>query len=242
MAGKGTEESAPGKNLFKEDENSGLGVKWYNQLNAWMAGKQYSGGVSNAPGGKFQVPDKGTMVPGSNADTGFKIKVKAGQSKFEYDDRLQSTINKLVDSNFPISYISGINDQYHHDKKKGSKHTEGKALDFILSQVFKDAKEGDDVASKMSSLLAGARVQYEDAKRDGVDASHFHMELMQKGGITTGPSIAGEAGPEAVVPLPDGRSIPVQIDMSAMIDKLDQLLSVMKDQHSTSEQILYAQS
>ena len=30
-----------------------------------------------------------------------------------------------------------------------------------------------------------------------------------KGGITRGVSIAGEAGPEAVVPLPDGRSIPV---------------------------------
>jgi len=31
------------------------------------------------------------------------------------------------------------------------------------------------------------------------------------GGITAGPSIAGEAGPEAVVPLPDGRSIPIQM-------------------------------
>lgn len=34
-------------------------------------------------------------------------------------------------------------------------------------------------------------------------------KLMAKGGITRGVSIAGEAGPEAVVPLPDGRSIPV---------------------------------
>lgn len=32
-----------------------------------------------------------------------------------------------------------------------------------------------------------------------------------KGGITSGPSIAGEAGPEAVVPLPDGRTIPVSM-------------------------------
>jgi hypothetical protein len=31
------------------------------------------------------------------------------------------------------------------------------------------------------------------------------------GGITSGVSIAGEQGPEAVVPLPDGRTIPVEI-------------------------------
>jgi hypothetical protein len=30
------------------------------------------------------------------------------------------------------------------------------------------------------------------------------------GGVTTGPSLAGEAGPEAVVPLPGSRSIPVR--------------------------------
>lgn len=30
------------------------------------------------------------------------------------------------------------------------------------------------------------------------------------GGITSGPSLAGEAGPEAIVPLPNGRSIPVE--------------------------------
>jgi len=35
--------------------------------------------------------------------------------------------------------------------------------------------------------------------------------MMANGGITRGVSIAGEAGPEAVVPLPDGRSIPVRM-------------------------------
>ncbi len=32
------------------------------------------------------------------------------------------------------------------------------------------------------------------------------------GGVTTGPSLAGEAGPEAFVPLPNGRSIPVEFN------------------------------
>jgi hypothetical protein len=42
------------------------------------------------------------------------------------------------------------------------------------------------------------------------------------GGITNGPSIAGERGPEAVVPLPNGRQIPVQMqgsgDMNVYIE------------------------
>lgn len=43
----------------------------------------------------------------------------------------------------------------------------------------------------------------------GVDPSKIGK--FAKGGITQGPSIAGEAGPEAVVPLPDGKSIPVEL-------------------------------
>jgi lambda family phage tail tape measure protein len=41
------------------------------------------------------------------------------------------------------------------------------------------------------------------------------LPAFASGGIATGPSIFGEAGPEAAVPLPDGRRIPVQITGSA---------------------------
>lgn len=52
-------------------------------------------------------------------------------------------------------------------------------------------------------------------------------EKMAKGGITQGPSLAGEAGPEAVVPLPDGKTIPVNMpnfgygDLAVSIDGLN---------------------
>jgi hypothetical protein len=51
-------------------------------------------------------------------------------------------------------------------------------------------------------------------------------------------------GTEAVVPLPDGRSIPVSGSsestglMSAQLDKLDELISVMKSQLSVSNKLL----
>ncbi|MDK2122604.1 tape measure protein [Parachitinimonas caeni] len=40
------------------------------------------------------------------------------------------------------------------------------------------------------------------------------IQLLAQGGIAYEPSVVGEAGPEAVVPLPDGRTIPVSIDWS----------------------------
>jgi len=48
-----------------------------------------------------------------------------------------------------------------------------------------------------------------------------------EGGITSGVSIAGEAGPEAVVPLPDGRNIPVTMsggfNLQPVVDELREL-------------------
>jgi hypothetical protein len=73
------------------------------------------------------------------------------------------------------------------------------------------------------------------------------------GGIASGPTSGYQAmlhGTEAVVPLNDGRSIPVTNTsspeqmgaMSAQLDKLDELISVMKNQLSVSSRILQMQS
>lgn len=68
------------------------------------------------------------------------------------------------------------------------------------------------------------------------------MQKFAKGGVTNGPSIAGEAGPEAVVPLPDGRTIPVKMDVGELVEKLEEMILVMKDHRDTSEKILHASS
>ena len=46
---------------------------------------------------------------------------------------------------------------------------------------------------------------------DTKDLGLPEMPLMAKGGITKGPTIAGEAGPEAVIPLSENRTVPVDI-------------------------------
>ena len=67
-----------------------------------------------------------------------------------------------------------------------------------------------------------------------------HIQKMAKGGITDGTSIAGEAGPEAVIPLPDGRTVPVKLDVGELISKMDRLIAVMMENRDFSEKIFQA--
>lgn len=65
-------------------------------------------------------------------------------------------------------------------------------------------------------------------------------EKMAKGGIANKPVIAGEAGPEAIVPLPNGRSIPVDMDLRPLVEALAELLEVNKDNRDYLEKLFNA--
>lgn len=71
------------------------------------------------------------------------------------------------------------------------------------------------------------------------------------GGIVSGPKSGYQAllhGTEAVVPLPNGRNIPVEVTsqdngmLTAQLDKLDELIRIMQNQVSVSTKILQASS
>ena len=81
--------------------------------------------------------------------------------------------------------------------------------------------------------------EYENPS-SGATGPHIHAELpkMASGGVTDGTSIAGEAGPEAVIPLPDGRRVPVKLDMGAMNDKFDEMISVLKENRDYTERLV----
>lgn len=100
-----------------------------------------------------------------------------------------------------------------------SSHEKGRALDIDRGDV-----------QALSGLLE--KYGFSKLKDDPV-----HIQAMAKGGITDGVSIAGEAGPEAVIPLPDGRTIPVKMDLAELVDKLQELIDVSKDHKRTSDKI-----
>lgn len=170
-----------------------------------------------------------------------KIKVKAGEGGAlgegkKFDPKLAEILNRYVNEEFPIDRITSLNDAYHADLN--SKHALGRAVDFTLGRV-PTAEEGRKIAAQLRDLGFNYVKDEYNEKSKGWTGPHIHAELKQ-GGVTSGPSLAGEAGPEAVVPLPDGRNIPVKMDVGELVNKLEELISVAKEQRDNSEKLLYA--
>jgi hypothetical protein len=118
------------------------------------------------------------------------------------DEFTKQGVNKVV--------ITSLNDKYHQDLKRGSRHKEGKAVDLTVDPPPKDEAQAQIYAEALKKIGFNKVMDEYFHRSKGSTGGHFHAELA-KGGITQGVSIAGEAGPEAVVPLPDGRTIPVKI-------------------------------
>jgi hypothetical protein len=200
-------------------------------------GKEYSGNQAELLTDSLKIFNKNLKIkPGA-------LGVEESGAKRSYDSRLADYLNKWSSDaagGFGIEQITGLNDDYHHknDKTRGSRHKTGQAVDFTLTKP-PTPDEGAVLIEYLKKLgFRYARDEYNNPS-DGATGKHIHAEL-KDGGITKGPSLAGEAGPEAVIPLPDGRTIPVKMDMSSLIEKLEELISVSKDQRDTSEKILRA--
>jgi hypothetical protein len=192
---------------------------------------------------KPQVPNSG---PGSELNKDWRGRpLPTGKTTAELDKILSDQI-------FAGRRVTSKNDSNH---KPGSEHYKGKAADISLAnmspaeivafvnsvaklpgvkQAFAEDVPGSDMLAKIKEL-GGKTLANPDAT-----GLHMHMEAFAKGGITKGPSIAGEAGPEAVIPLPDGRTIPVKMDMSEMVRRLEEMIDLLREQRDNSEKMLYA--
>jgi hypothetical protein len=117
-----------------------------------------------------------------------------------------------------------------------SLHQQGRAIDFNSAQVSRLMSQG---LLEKYGFKSGAAFG---------DPPHVYM---QDGGIATGPRSGYNAtlhGTEAVVPLPDGKTIPVTMPelsnqvnmMSEQISRLDELIALMRNQNGISSKILQA--
>src|SRR5690606_18402017 len=91
-------------------------------------------------------------------------------------------------------------------------------IDLAANQVFDSlfGAQGSGGFGFIGSLFAGG------ASSTGFNApGSISGGLYARGGIARSPSIFGEAGPEAAVPLPDGRSIPVDLRSPPMNIKVE---------------------
>jgi hypothetical protein len=169
-----------------------------------------------------QTSDTGNLnIKSAESTAGGKVDEKVIQlTQKAVDEFTKQGVNKVV--------ITALNDKYHKDNRSKSKHTEGKAVDLTVSPPPKDEEQAKMYAEALKKIGFNKVLDEYFNPSPGSTGGHFHAELA-KGGITQGVSIAGEAGPEAVVPLPDGRTIPVKItkdesdksgDMKAFMDTI----------------------
>jgi len=143
------------------------------------------------------------------------LKIKTGDVQADNAPLSPKLIDlaKKIQSEVPnFSYFSGFNDRFHNVMSPSSKHTEGLALDFVVGNYT------PEMAAEIMSQLKGfgashVRDEYANPSTNAT-GPHFHVEIPEflKGGIASGPESGYPAllhGQEAVVPLPDGKSIPV---------------------------------
>jgi len=212
------------------------------------------------------------MGSGSTADAGASaskmsqkdlaamgLRIKQGDVQADNATIHPSTLalaQKVQSSIDGFNYFSGFNDRYHQENSPSSTHTSGKSFDFTLG--FKPTSEqGKAIASQLRAMGAINVIDEYNNPSSKSTGGHFHVQALAKGGIATGPRsgyMAQLHGNEAVVPLPDNRSIPVDMPnfsdgfdrqsgiLSQQLMKMEELISLIRAQNATSERILQVQS
>jgi len=194
------------------------------------------------------------VVPTTQADLasmGLKIKkgdVQAGDSGISTN--LIELAQQIQASVPGFAYFSGFNDQYHQDKKGGSNHVKGLALDFALGKT-PSREEGASIVSMLQQMGASyAQDEYATLSPGGT-GGHIHAEVSAaNGAILSGPTGGYRPnltmhGTEAIVPLnsPAAQSMGLGSGestglMAAQLEKLEEMVSVMKNQLDVSTKIM----
>jgi len=232
--------------------------------------KGLGGSVAQAPGGPVSTgygAARGSTPAAATAPRGLSgvidagaavgnLRIKSAESMAggQSDPRVYALANQIQQAlGADLKYFSAFNDTY--ERGAGSKHGKGLALDFTLN----DPSKSESATQTVAGLLKGqGRVinEYLNPSRSAT-GGHIHAELREflNGGIATGPRSGYAAtlhGTEAVVPLPDGKTIPVTMPgysdsmseqlnvMGAQLYALQDLVSAMRDQNSISTKILQA--
>lgn len=148
---------------------------------------------------------------------------------------------KKIQETFPDAVFTAMNDVYHQKYKPNSAHVKGRALDFALGErAPRNATEAAEIKNFLQELgFVNVRDEYFADKSDGT-GPHFHAEVSAKfGRYTSGPLSGYRAtlhGNEVVIPLSNGQSIP--LDMSPLINNLDQSVQVMQVQISKLDELI----
>jgi hypothetical protein len=148
----------------------------------------------------------------------------------------------MIQASIPeFAYFSSFNDRYHQGSE--SQHTKGLALDFVLTGKPSE-RRAEQIMSTLRALKAGyVRDEYHNPSTKAT-GGHFHVEIpaARMGGIFDGPGSGYPAilhDREAVIPLPNGESVPVALNMEKMVKAMtDSIQNITNNNSSTDTAML----
>ena len=252
------------KNIITELRDT---LGYFTKDRSKSAGVDYGGAAVNMEGTPLTAPEapvapaapkKGTPTPGAKANpnlpgsgqpgagsvvTATNLKLKQGAQSYGSSSdtlyQMAEQVHAMLGGDY--KYFSGLKDR---GIDAGGAHPQGRAFDLVLN----DLKQYPDVVSKLKSMPGFSRVLDESmapanpAQRDKW-GPHIHAEVAAAQGAivpaTTGGvdiKVAEGGASEVIAPLKNGR-LP---GMDEMIERLDQMISVLKDHRDTSEKIFQA--
>jgi len=106
----------------------------------------------------------------------------------EADPKLLA-LAEMVQKEFPGATFTALNDAFHKNNRPNSKHTVGRALDFVPGKPPKSVDEAALMKEKLKDLGANVvRDEFFADKGDSTTGGHFHLEVAREGGLFTGPT------------------------------------------------------
>jgi len=233
-------------------------VEYVNKTIGGGATAPTGGGGQEGISGEFGGGDTGagagpaTLTPKEAGVAGLRVKGPEAYSGGGTSAQLAGVARAIQDKlGGDLKYFSAFNDSY--ERGPNSLHGQGRALDFTLN----DPSRAASIANMISGIPGITKVIDEYANpTKSATGGHIHAEISAaRGAILSGPSSGYKPnltmhGTEAIVPLnnPSAASAVANLGgadsglMMAQLDKLDEMVSVLKSQLGVSEKLLRYQS
>jgi len=219
-------------------------------------------GLSTGRGAAAPSGGGANVQPTSQSDLkGMGLNIKAGDVQKEgagIDPRLIEMAKEIQSTVPGFAYFSGFNDNFHQENAGNSQHTKGLAMDFAL-QSKPTKEQGAGIVKYLQSLGASLAIDEYNSPSAKATGGHIHAQISAKdgfSGVISGPSGGYQPnltmhGTEALTVTPTANTAAMPNSsvsematslLSAQLSKLDELVSVMKNQVTASERLIRMQS
>ena len=220
-------------------------ASWLPGTKSGASGKM-GGGGGGTTGGGGGLGAGAPMTSGGLAALGLRIRPSGGDIQADgagVSDNLISLARNIQTNLGDFAYFSSFNDKYHNENSPGSLHTQGRALDFVLSRAPTKEEGARLVATLKSMGASGARDEYND-KSSKATGDHIHAEVSARNGfkgMLSGP--AGGYRPNiemhgreqlTITPTDPGKRNSFEgsestVLMTKQLDKMDQMIRSFND-------------